>query len=296
MLKYFYYCFKRAIQNIHKSLLVNTITVVTVGIAFLLLSSYILLLSNLNRWISVSGDQFKLEAYLSASLSDNEIDSIKNNLGNDPNIAAVELINEDKARKDFLNKHPDFKNVVEGLKQNPFPASLKVKVKTTSANQVRQIANSISLVNGIENVDYGARWLDRYLALMGALKIGSYILAALIIFSCIFLVSNTIRLNILTRKQIIEIYKLVGGTQLFIGIPFIFEGIILTFLGTSVAILILYLIFTLVLSSMQSEIGYLLSGLNFSFLSSRNILFILGVGCFSGIIGSVLSLRRFLRY
>ncbi len=295
MLRRLVHHFIRAVASLKKAMFINLITVATITIALLLLAGYLLLLNNLNHWINVSQQRFTIKAFVHDDVVEKKLGEIAGKIRSYSNVRDAKVLDKNQAKDIFIDRHPDFLDIIEGLNENPFQASILIRVENDSADSVKQIATKVEKIAGVESVDYGERWLERYLAFRGTVKMGSYLLASLIIIACIFLVSNTIRLNIFTRRAEIEIYKLVGGTKIFIATPFVIEGAALGLCGAALAIAMLFVFFKLTLLGMNRESIHMMSSLTFYFLNNTGILLLLAVGVVSGTVGSILSLHRFLR-
>lgn len=288
--------FKRALSNLKKSLLINFITTLTITIALLLLAGYLLLLDNVNGWIQVREEQFTVKIYVDDGISADAVTALTKQIGQMSNVREVEQRDRETVRREFLAKHVDFRPVLEGLTVNPFQTQLIAKLRDNAPAATKQSTAEIQKLPGVESVDFGGSWLERYVAVKGTLNIVSYLLGSLIILACLFLISNTIRLNIFTRKDEIEIYKLVGGTKPFIAAPFVIEGLMLGLLGACCAIGLLYVIWHFAIGGMNRELQYVTGNLQLVFLGRGAMLNVFGVALFSGFFGSLLSLRRFLRY
>ena len=262
----------------------------------LVLAGYILLMHNLNAWIDTSENKFVLEAYVKDGIGGKALSTLKQQFTEHKDIKGTTLVSKQNARDDFLKKHPDFRDVVKNMDKNPFPASFKLSVKETANTEINRLAAEIAKLPDIEQVEFGGSWREKYVAFLGALRLSGYILATLILLACVFLVSNTIRLNVFTRKDEIEIYKLVGGTRAFIATPFVIEGMLQGLLGALLATIMLYGLHSIAAAGMGLKSQYLIGGLMIQFLTLNNIAFILFVGTCAGLVGSAISLYRFLKF
>jgi cell division transport system permease protein len=142
-------------------------------------------------------------------------------------------------------------------------------------------------------VQYSQEWIDRIQGVMGAVEIVGLIFGGLLFVAALFIVTNTIKLTIYSRKDEIEILKLVGATNGFVKTPFLIEGSIQGFLGGSVAIIILFLGYLMVTSELDLRIGF--GALDLAFLSPKFILLLVVASIITGFIGSSVSLGRFFR-
>jgi len=119
------------------------------------------------------------------------------------------------------------------------------------------------------------------------------IFGGLLFLAALFIITNTIKLTIYSRKEEIEILKLVGATNRFVKIPFMIEGSIQGLLGGAVALFILFLAYIIAITRIDISIGF--ASLNIVFLSPQIILFLLLMSVIIGFIGSTISVGRFFR-
>ena len=145
----------------------------------------------------------------------------------------------------------------------------------------------------VDEVQYSQEWIDRIQAVMGVIEIVGLVFGGLLFLAALFIVTNTIKLTIYSRKDEIEILKLVGATNGFVKAPFLIEGSIQGFLGGSVAMGILFLGYILVINKVDLRIGF--GALDLVFLSPEFIFLLVATSMIAGLIGSTVSLGRFFR-
>ena len=126
---------------------------------------------------------------------------------------------------------------------------------------------------------------------MEAIKLIGIVFGGLLFLAALFIITNTIKLAIYSRKDEIEILKLVGATNRFVKIPFLIEGSFQGFLGGSVALIILFLVYITLITRVDLRIGF--ASLDIIFLSPQFTLFLLLMSIIIGFIGSAISLGRF---
>jgi cell division transport system permease protein len=278
------------------SLLINFITVATMTVAMLMLAGYLFILQNINNWIQVSEEQFTIKVYVDDNLSAEQLPNLQQSIAHINNVKNSEFVNKEQAQNEFISKYPDFRSILVGLNRNPFQNMIVIKLQNSDRHATQQTVDNLQKLSGVESIDFGGSWLERYIAIKGGLRIVSYLIGSLILLACVFLISNTIRLNIFTRRDEIEIFKLVGGTKIFIAMPFIIEGLLLGLSAGLLALLTLGTIYRFVILGMQHEMQFLTGSLKLVYLEPSMQLSIVGIACSAGLFGSLFSLRRFLRY
>ena len=146
-------------------------------------------------------------------------------------------------------------------------------------------------IDGVEEVQYSEEWLRRFEGLMNVIRIVGFIVAGLLSLGVLFIVTNTIRLAIYSRREEIEILKLVGATDWFVKIPFLLEGMIQGGLSGILALVVLYCGYLLLSTKKMALLG--LAVLHFSFLSHEYLLSILALSVLLGLVGSFVAIGRF---
>ena len=146
-------------------------------------------------------------------------------------------------------KMPERKELLRGLPRNPLPASLEIRLRGEYQNSegVQSLVKKLRGTPAIEELQYGSDWLDRFSAFMALLKVLGWSLGGLLLAATIFVISNTIRLNIFARRDEIEIMRSVGATGLVHPRPFYLEGILQGVLGAAFALAMLFAFFQLFL-------------------------------------------------
>lgn len=291
----FHYFIKKAMANIFENRLVHLIGIGTMSIAFLIFYAFILIFVNLNYWTEEQGSSLTMSIYFKEEPEKAEIENIKKELFLFPGVTIKRFISKDDAMKSLRRKLGDKARLLDGLKQNPLPASLEIILSRDKGGDTLsyQLKTRLEKITIVDEVQYSQEWIRRFQAIMEAIKIVGIIFGGLLFLAALFIITNTIKLTIYSRKEEIEILKLVGATNRFVKIPFMIEGSIQGFLGGVVALLILFLVYIIAIAKIDIRIGF--ASLDIVFLSPQYILFLLLMSVVIGFIGSTISLGRFFR-
>ena len=281
--------------NILENRLVHLIGIGTMSIAFLIFYAFILIFVNINYWTEKQGKTLTMSIYFKEEPGKAVIENIKKELFLFPGVTIKQFVSKDDAMKSLRRKLGQKAGLLDGLKQNPLPASLEITLSRDKEgdNLPYQLKTRLEEITVVDEVHYAQEWIKRFQIIMEAIKIVGMIFGGLLFLAALFIITNTIKLTIYSRKEEIEILKLVGATNRFVKTPFMIEGSIQGLLGGAVALFILFVAYIIAITRIDISIGF--ASLNIVFLSPQIILFLLLMSIIIGFIGSTISLGRFFR-
>lgn len=291
---FFRYFVRQAMRNMVENRLVHLIGLGTMVIAFLMFDAFILIFVNLNSWTQEQGRSLTMSIYFEGEPERAVIENIKKELLQYP-VSITDFISKDDALKSLRKQLGEKAGLLDGLGENPLPASLEIVLsRDVSGDSLPyELKTRLERIHGIDEVQYSQEWVERFQAIMGAVKIIGLVFGGLLFLAALFIITNTVKLTIYSRKDEIEILKLVGATNRFVKIPFLIEGSIQGFLGGSVALIVLFLVYVAIITKVDLSIGF--ASLDIIFLSPQFILLLLLMSSIIGFIGSTVSLGRFFR-
>jgi cell division transport system permease protein len=292
------YFFNKALQGIREAPVLHVITVGTICISLVIFGSFLMILHNLNLWMdTLGGSRIKVTAYLKKGVSSAEVRSVKKAVQGFPEVRTVRFVSKEEALSRLKAELGPQAGILEGIKDNPLPASFEVNLKKGSQNNeaIKKLALRLKSFKGVKEVLYGQEWLQRLWSFINLLKLWGAGIGGLLMLAVIFIVSNTIKLAVFTRQEEIEIMRLVGATESFIKAPFIIEGMIQGLFGALFAVAALFLLFWVATPAFEAYPQISLIGIRLDFLPLNRILQICAGGVAVGIFGSFISLLRFMR-
>jgi len=216
-----------------------------------------------------------------------DIQWLKNSIKKINGVQDVVYVSADAALKQLQEEVSETKEIVRVFEDNPLPASIRIKLEPQYRNTkgLEEISKKILLLKGVKDTIYGGELVEQLKKITNIMLFFDIGLLIIITLSVIFVIFQTIKLTIFAHATEIEIMKLVGATDTFITIPFVFQGLIQGILGGIIAFILL--VITVRIASSFFNIPFFPRPL--FFLGS--ILF----GMVFGIIGSSIALRRFLK-
>jgi cell division transport system permease protein len=214
-----------------------------------------------------------------------------------PEVEQARHITRDQAWNDFRTALGAQSGVLEGLPPDVLPASFEITLKPAYRDppRVQELAIRLGNINGIATVEYPQQWVDRLNLFVLAVQWTKWALSGILFTATFFIVGSTVRLALLARKEEIEIMQLVGASEELIQAPFVVEGMLQGCIGAVFALLCLWLFYLFLHEYFVPEMALLGSSMQIRFLDPASITMIMMIGWLLGGLGSLFSLRRFLR-
>jgi cell division transport system permease protein len=186
--------------------------------------------------------------------------------------------------------------LVEGLKENPLPDAFEVVLEASARNrtELKFLAERIAALPSVAEVEYGEQWVHRFSHLIHLFSLAGYAVGTLFFMAGIFIVANTIRLVLYSRRDEIEVMRLVGATDRFIKIPFFLEGMIQGGAGTLIGLGTLYAGFWALSAHFTDNLAAT-GFIHLRFFSMAASLAIFCGGVLAGWLGCWVSLKQFMR-
>ena len=287
--------FKRAIDDIFKNRFLNLVTIITISLSILIASAFVLFFVNTSDVISSWKKGLRIMAYLKPGISNNELEDIKSNIRSLDYVDTLKFISKQEALNRLKTQMKHQSSLLANLTRNPLPDSLEIRMTAAieSWQKIDSLANQIESLPQVAEVEYGQRWVGRFAHIISLFRLAGYAMGTLFFMATIFIVANTIRLVIYSRREEVEIMRLVGATDNFIKIPFYLEGLIQGALGAVIGLAMLYVAFIIVSSNMEK--GFFSGLFRFHFLSPTILLVILLVSMLVGWLGCFISLKQFMK-
>ena len=287
--------YKRSIQDILNNRFLNLITIITIAISILIVSAFTLFFLNANDIISSWKKGIKIMAYLQPDTTDIDITEMKYKIKGIYGVEDVKFIPKKEALQHLKKQMKRQSSLLENLKKNPLPDAFEIRMKTSSQNQdkIEALANRLESIPQVDEVEYGQKWLDRFTNVFNLFKLAGYALGGLFFIASVFIVANTIRLVLYSRREEVEIMRLVGATDKFIKIPFYIQGVIQGALGGFIGLAVLFVIFILISSNIEQNLHSELFTIRFLSLWTLGGIIICSMSV--GWIGCYLSLKQFLK-
>ena len=287
------YFFKQAIINVLNNRLVHLISMSTISISMLIYGSFLIISVNLHMWIKAWGDSLYMTVYIEEGIDNKTIKNIEARLRQIDNAEIKDFISKDKAMIQLKEALGDQSGLLDGLKKNPLPSSYDIMFRDQLEDRIdpRKIKEDLEKIDGVDEVQYSEQWVERFEGMLYVFKVIGIVIGVFLCIAVLFITTNTIKLTIYSRKDEIEIYKLVGATDWFVKIPFLIEGSIQGITGGILAFIILFLGYSIF--SIKSIHLFGLPVIDIIFLSKEYSLLIIVLSLALGLVGGLIAIGRF---
>lgn len=269
------------------SILCTTITLILVAIA-------IVITINVNHITDDLEQELTIVVYADADTSDERLDEIEKEIKNISTVSEVVSKTKEEWRLEMQSYSDTLNTTLDYLEENPLLDSYIVTVE--NVDDLRPTALEIREIKNVESANYGEGMVEEIITIFDVIKTITIVMVVALIIVTAFLISNTIKLTIFSRRNEIEIMRLVGSSNTSVRLPFVFEGFLLGILGSIIPIIILiygYLIMYEKISNSSSlSIIELVRPMPFVLLASLALLLI---GCVVGMFGSARAVRKYLK-
>jgi len=287
--------FKRAVEDFRNNRLLNIITLLTISLSILIVSAFFLFFINTNEIMNFWKKGLRVMAYLKPELAGSPMPDLTRRIQNISGVETVRFISKEEAFDQLKAQMKRQASLFDNLDENPLPDAYEIRMNaaTQTWDKVEYLAAEIEALEEVQEVEYGQRWLGRYTHIFNLFKLTGYAMCSIFFMAAVFIVANTIRLVIYSRRDEIEIMRLVGAAERFIKVPFYFQGLLQGALGAGIGLAILFFAYLAIVSNIEQ--GWFSGLFQIRFLSPLMSGAIILLSMLVGWFGSYLSLKQYLK-
>lgn len=285
-----------ALGQLARAPVATFLTVAVIGITLALPAGLYVAIENIQRVANDWEDNGQISLFLKHDVSDAAIEKLAEKIRRLPTVSWVDYVSREAALAEF-KKLSGFGEALDALDRNPLPPVLVVHPAATHTHPeaLQTLLQNVRRYNEVELAQLDLEWVRRLYAMLDLARRGVLILTAGLALAVLLIIGNTIRLAVLSRRDEIEIIKLIGGTNAFIRRPFLYSGTLQGLFGGLLAWLLVgfgLLILSGPVHRLASLYGSLFVVQNMGFLAT---LVLIGTGGLLGWLGSRLAVGRHLR-
>ena len=282
-----------AFKSIKRNRTISFAAMITVLITFFIFGTFTLLALNFNKSIEDVASKIQIQVYLNDDIKLVDQWEIEIKLAEQPQVSEVTYESKDEAFLNLQENLGDNKGLMEGydLNNNPLPSSFIVKLKDPSA--ATEVTKAVEGMTGVESIGNQQEVIDTISKFVNIIQIVGIGLFIVFIGVSVFLIMNTIKLTVYSRRREVGIMKFVGATDWFIRWPFVIEGIVIGAIGSVASTILLYFTYSGVFNWIVNSM-FIVNLVAPQFVLTTLLgLFLIG-GVIVGAIGSIFALRKFL--
>lgn len=282
-------------KNIYRNGWMTVASIGAVTTTLLLVGIFVALMLNLNQMANNVEDDVEIRVLVDLTAQEEDIQKIEAKIRDITEISSLQFSSKEEELESLMETMGEDGKQWELFEQDN-PLNDVFVIKTADPIDTFDVADEIATFDNVDEVTYGQQVVEKLLKFTKyARYIGIGLIAGLV-FTAIFLISNTIKLTITARSKEIGIMKLVGATNSFIRWPFFIEGMLLGILGSLIPIGVTLGAYYYVYNNLREKINFsFVEIIPFDPLAWQLALILLAIGAFIGVWGSVMSVRKFLK-
>ena len=288
------YALRQAWISLKRSAGASTLSVVAIALAVIVLGALLLVTWNAERVIAEWTSAAEFSVFLRDDASSEQRGGIETALDQSGIVAGREYVSKTQALARFRREFAELASLTSGFDDNPFPASVEVRLRPEAEADGRAdaLVRRVASLPGVADVRYDRQWLDTFGAGLRAIRGAGLVLAALMALAAAVTVAAVVRLGLYARRDEIEIMGLVGAPFAFIRGPFIAEGLLQGGAGAVLALVVLWIGFAAARGWWGSEVAAMLNGRSLAFLPFRLCAVLVGGGMAVGAAGGLAAARH----
>jgi len=297
-LKKFNYIFRQAFKSMWRNRMMGLASVGSVTAVLIILGFVLIIVLNVNNVAMVTKETFdEIAVYLYDDVDENQIKELGKSFKNIDGVMGVAFQTKEYALNQLKKDWGEDAYLLEGLRNNALPNTYIIQLEDVSKSDY--VTSKLETFEGVQKVQYHKDAINSLIKIADFVKkIGSGIIFILLLIS-VFIISNTIKITVLNRHREIELMQYIGATNGYVRGPFMIEGIMLGFIGSVVSILIIFLSYNYIINYLAGRYVALLSGMSgymvgVDMILNDLIIIFLTIGIGIGILGSLISLKKFL--
>lgn len=282
--------------NVFKNKKSTFSAILVMCISMLVFGLFFIIGENVNHIMNTVESSQEIQVFIKNDATDEEITKVGEQLQQIEGVNQITFVSKDEALDIMQEKVGEKSYLLAGYEKNNFlPASYKVTL--TDLKLASKVESQINQLDNIKRITSSNETITKLIGIANGVRIVTAAILIALIIGSIFIIANTIKLTVYARRREISIMKYVGATNSFIRWPFIVEGMIIGIISAGISVLLVGGIYKVVAaklmeSSLITSLGITLVG--FSDMFTLIILVYLALGIGIGVIGSALSMRKYL--
>jgi cell division transport system permease protein len=282
------------VAGLRGSPVTSAIAAATIGVCLLLAGAFALLVANMEAILARFGEELHVVAYLDAGLAQARVDALMERALALPGVESVEHVSAEEAALRFREAQPERAVLLDGLEENPLPASIEVRLAAgrRSRDDVNALSESLEALPGVSEIGSGNEWIEGYAQAVALIRSVGIAIGAVLALATLLIVANTIRLSIYARRDELDILRLVGASRSYVAVPFLLEGLIEGVAGGALGLASLWAAWGGLAPALRGGLTLLIGDTPPQFLSAEGCAWLVASGAALGLLGSAAALLQ----
>lgn len=285
-----------AFKSVFRNFSLSLASISCITITLIIVAISIIVTFNVQNFTKEMEKDLTIVVFLEQDASEDDVNSIKDRLQNMTNVDSLTYQSKSAIKEEMSKENEVFQEVMSSWDEEDNPLKDTFQVKVKDVEKISDTAKKIERIDKVSSVRYGEGMVDNLIGAFSAVQKISYGMVIALVLVTVFLIINTIKLTIFSRKREISIMRLVGASNFTIKTPFIIEGMILGFLGSIIPILIVCFGYVALYNHCN---GYLYSRM-ISLIEPEPFIYIVSgivvvIGIIVGMIGSSSAVKKYLK-
>ncbi len=286
--------FRDGIRSVFRNFSLSIASITCITITLVLVAIAMVISANVDHFTKRLEETLTIVVYLKEDVTEEERNTIEEKIKGLNNYESLIYKSKDDWKQEMIDSSEELGTTLSYLDTNPLLDSITVKV--TDIKSLSYVAEAIRNMDGVKSAKYGEDSVDKLVFIFDVVEKAMIVIVCALILVTAFLISNTIKLTIFSRRNEIEIKRLVGTSNFAIRQPFIIEGFILGIIGSIIPIIITIYGYILIYDHFD---GYLFSHI-VELIKPMNLVWFVSiilmvVGGLVGMFGSSRAVRKYLK-
>jgi len=285
-----------ALKSVVRNFSLSLASITCITITLVIIASALLISDNVKNFTTEIKRDVTIVAFLNSDVDDKTREDFELAIKKNENIETFTFKSKEDVKKDMMDESETFKKVIANWDKNSNPLLDTYTIKVHDVEKINDTAKQIESLLGVNSVQYGEGLVEKLVGVFNAVEKITFIAAAALIIVTIFLIINTIKLTIFSRKREIGIMRLVGASNHRIKLPFVIEGVILGLIGSIIPVIVVVFGYSTMYDYFN---GVLFSPIiklvkPMPFVLNTSIIIVI-IGMVVGMIGSARAVRKYVK-
>lgn len=291
-----YRSIRDALKSVVRNFSLSLASITCITITLVIIAAALLIADNVKNFTDEIEKDVTIVAFLDSDVDDQTKEDFETSIKKNTNIETFDYKSKEDVKEDMIKENETFSKVISGWDEKSNPLMDTYTIKVHDVSKIKSTAKEIENMKGVNSVQYGEGLVEKLVGVFNAIEKITFIAAGALIIVTIFLIINTIKLTIFSRKREIGIMRLVGASNMRIKLPFVIEGIILGIIGSIIPILVVVFGYSTMYDYFNgvlfSPVIKLVKPMPFVLNTS---IIVLIIGMIVGMIGSARAVRRYVK-